>query len=69
MEVLGHPQISTTMNMYAYVAHEFQKEARERVAAALWPGICPALVSKVVSNGLVHRRQYARNGFIDYAPL
>ena len=37
MEVLGHAQISTTMNIYAHVAPEFQKEASERVAAALWP--------------------------------
>ena len=37
-EVLGHAQISTTMNIYAHVAPEFQKEASERVAAALWPG-------------------------------
>jgi integrase len=38
MEVLGHAQISTTMNIYAHVAPEFQKEASEKVAAALWPG-------------------------------
>ena len=37
MEVLGHAQISTTMNIYAHIAPEFQKEASERVAAALWP--------------------------------
>jgi site-specific recombinase XerD len=39
MEVLGHSQISTTMEIYAHVAPEFQKDASERVAAALWPGI------------------------------
>ena len=39
MEVLGHAQISTTMNIYAHIAPEFQKEASERVAAALWPGL------------------------------
>jgi integrase len=38
MEVLGHAQISTTMNIYAHIAPEFQKEASEKVAAALWPG-------------------------------
>jgi integrase len=38
MQVLGHAQISTTMNIYAHIAPEFQKEASERVAAALWPG-------------------------------
>ena len=39
MEVLGHAQISTTMNIYAHIAPAFQKEASERVAAALWPGV------------------------------
>jgi len=39
MEVLGHAQISTTMNIYAHIAPEFQKEASEKVAAALWPGV------------------------------
>ena len=39
MEVLGHAQISTAMNIYAHVAPEFQKEAIERLAAALWPGL------------------------------
>jgi len=37
MEILGHAQISTTMNVYAHVAPELQKEAAERVAVALWP--------------------------------
>ena len=37
MEVLGQAHISTTMNIYAYVAPEFQKEASESVAADLWP--------------------------------
>jgi len=37
MEVLGHAQISTTMNIYAHIAREFDKEASERVAAALSP--------------------------------
>ncbi len=39
MEVLGHAQISTTMNIYAHIAPEFQKEASERVAAVLSPGL------------------------------
>ena len=38
MEVLGHAQIGTTMNIYAHIAPEFQKEASQRVAPALWPG-------------------------------
>ena len=38
MEILGHAQISTTMNIYTHIAPELQKEASERVAAALWPG-------------------------------
>ena len=41
MEVLGHAQISTTMNIYSHVAPEFQKEASDRVAAVLWPRACP----------------------------
>lgn len=38
MEILGHAQISTTMNIYAHVAPELQEEAMSKVAAALWPG-------------------------------
>ena len=38
MEILGHAQISTNMNIYTHVAPEYQKEASNRVAAALWPG-------------------------------
>ncbi|MBI4199689.1 MAG: site-specific integrase [Chloroflexi bacterium] len=37
MEILGHAQISTTMNIYTHVAPELQKEAAERVSVALWP--------------------------------
>ena len=37
MEILGHAQISTTMNVYAHAAPELQKEAAERVVVALWP--------------------------------
>jgi integrase len=36
MEVLGHAQISTTMNIYAHVAPELQREAADKVASALW---------------------------------
>lgn len=36
MELLGHSQISTTMNIYTHVAPELQREAAERVGAALW---------------------------------
>jgi len=39
MEVLGHAQISTAIDIYAQIATEFQKEASERVAPALWPGL------------------------------
>ena len=38
MEVLGHAQISTTMNICAHIVREFQKEASERVDAALSTG-------------------------------
>ncbi len=36
MEILGHAQISTTMNIYSHVAPELQREAAERMAASLW---------------------------------
>ena len=36
MEVLGHAQISTTLNLYTHVAPELQRDAAERMAAALW---------------------------------
>ncbi len=39
IQVPGDAQISTTMNIYAHVAPEFQKEAGERVAAVLWLGM------------------------------
>ena len=38
MEVLGHSQISTTMDIYAHVAPEVQRDAADRMAAALWTG-------------------------------
>jgi len=46
MEILGHAQISTTMNIYTHIAPELQKEAAEKVAGALWPAVGSALVSK-----------------------
>jgi integrase len=36
MELLGHSQISTTMNIYAHVAPELGRDAAERIGAALW---------------------------------
>ncbi|MCH8993764.1 MAG: tyrosine-type recombinase/integrase [Chloroflexi bacterium] len=36
MELLGHAQISTTMNVYAHVAPEVQQIAAERASQALW---------------------------------
>ena len=36
METLGHSQISTTMNRYSPVIPELQRDASERVGAALW---------------------------------
>ncbi|MCZ6535289.1 MAG: tyrosine-type recombinase/integrase, partial [Chloroflexi bacterium] len=50
MEILGHAQISTTMNIYTHIAPELQKEAAERVAGALWPENENGLVSTLVSN-------------------
>ena len=50
MEILGHAQISTTMNVYTHVAPELQKDAAERLSSALWPNGQSALVSILVSN-------------------
>ncbi|OLE26300.1 MAG: hypothetical protein AUG44_13450 [Actinobacteria bacterium 13_1_20CM_3_71_11] len=36
MEILGHSQISVTLNTYAHVAPEIAREAAERVEGALW---------------------------------
>jgi len=49
MEILGHAQISTTMNIYTHIAPELQKDAAERLSSALWPDSSPALVSELVS--------------------
>ena len=38
MEILGHAQISTTMNIYAHVAPELQREATDKVAEAVFGG-------------------------------
>lgn len=37
MEIPGHAQISTTMNINSHLAPEFQKFAVERLAMTLWP--------------------------------
>ncbi len=50
MEILGHAQISTTMNIYTHIAPELQKEAAARMAGALWPEVGAGLVSGLVSN-------------------
>ena len=55
MEILGHSQISTTMNIYTHVAPEMQKEATDRVAGALWPEVGAGLVSELVSNSALKR--------------
>jgi integrase len=36
MEMLGHSQISVTMNTYAHVAPEIAREAADRTEGALW---------------------------------
>ncbi|MGK2966500.1 MAG: tyrosine-type recombinase/integrase [Tepidiformaceae bacterium] len=36
MEVLGHSEIATTMNLYSHVAPEMQRDATERTARLLW---------------------------------
>ena len=39
MEILGHAQISTTLNIYTHVSPELQEEAAQRMARALWPEV------------------------------
>lgn len=36
MEILGHSQISTTMNIYAHVAPEYGRDAADCMGTALW---------------------------------
>jgi integrase len=36
MEILGHSQISVTLNLYSHVAPEVADEAAERMQGALW---------------------------------
>ncbi len=36
MEILGHAQISTAMNVYAHVASDVQREAADRIGKSLW---------------------------------
>ena len=55
MEILGHAQISTTMNIYTHKAPELQKEAVERVSEALWPIIDGGLASKSPINAEIGR--------------
>ena len=38
MEILGHSQISTTMNRYTHVSSEWQREAADVMAKGLWGG-------------------------------
>jgi integrase len=38
MEILGHSQISVTLNTYAHVAPDIAREAASRVESALWDG-------------------------------
>ncbi|WP_218106014.1 tyrosine-type recombinase/integrase [Micromonospora citrea] len=38
MEILGHSQISVTLNIYAHVAPEIAREAASRLEGALWSG-------------------------------
>ena len=45
MEILGHAQISTTMNIYTNIAPELQKDAAETLSSAPRPEFPPALAS------------------------
>ena len=37
MEILGHSQITLTMNTYSHFAPDVSWEAADRMARALWP--------------------------------
>ena len=37
MEMLGHSQISITMNLYSHVTVELSRDAADRVQDLLWP--------------------------------
>ena len=50
MEIVGHVQISTTMNIYTHIAPELQRDAAARVSSALWPDAPSALVSNAPIN-------------------
>ena len=39
MEILGHAQIITTMNIYTRVASESMKEAIEKLGNELWEAV------------------------------
>jgi len=54
MEILGHAQVSTTMNIYTHVAPELQQDAAERLSSALWPDGPAALASTLASNAPVN---------------
>ena len=56
MEILGHAQIGTTMNVYTHIAPELQKDAAERLSSALWPEFPPASASELASNSPSDRR-------------
>lgn len=38
MEILGHSQISVTLNIYAHLAPEIAREVASRLEGALWSG-------------------------------
>ena len=50
MEILGHAQISTIMNIHTHIAPELLKDAAERVSSALRPDFPSALASGLASN-------------------
>ena len=37
MEMLGHSQISITMNLYSHVTVELSRDAADRIQDLLWP--------------------------------
>jgi hypothetical protein len=66
METLGHSQISLTMNTYAHVVPELQREAAERMEAVLAGDETTSTPDPVAVNVAVNGRQAyprtAKNG-------
>jgi integrase len=57
MEMLGHSQISITMNLYSHVTFELSREAADRVQDLLWPVSGTSEAAREAANGDLSRRR------------